>query len=305
MCWRSSPTGSRTWPSTLKENIALGRTVRFEAPQGAIIGSYLHLQNGRGVNAVLVEVTGADDALAHEIALHIAFARPEYLRREDVPAEQVEDFRQTAAAIARNEGKPEAAMDKILEGRLNGWYKERVLLDQPFVRDESQTIAQVLGRREGAQVRSSRRRLVSGSERRLVTEVVPDRERARPRWHRVVLKLSGEALASSLSDETIDASTVARLAREISAARTELDIQIAIVVGGGNIWRGTTGAGQGMDRATSDIMGMLGTVINALALQDALERVGCPTRVLSAIHMAEVCEPYIRRRAIVTWKRAA
>jgi len=128
----------------LKENIALGRTVRFEAPQGAIIGSYLHLQNGRGVNAVLVEVTGADDALAHEIALHIAFARPEYLSRDDVPAEQVEDFRQTAAAIARNEGKPEAAMDKILEGRLNGWYKERVLLDQAFVRDESQTIAQVL-----------------------------------------------------------------------------------------------------------------------------------------------------------------
>ena len=128
----------------LKENIALGRTVRFEALDGAIIGSYLHLQNGRGVNAVLVEMTGADDALAHEVALHIAFARPEYLRREDVPVEQVEDFRQTATAIARNEGKPEAAMDKILEGRLNGWYKERVLLDQPFVRDESQTIAQVL-----------------------------------------------------------------------------------------------------------------------------------------------------------------
>jgi elongation factor Ts len=128
----------------LKENIALGKTVRFEALDGAIIGSYLHLQNGRGVNAVLVEITGADDALAHEIALHIAFARPEYLRREDVPVEQVEDFRQTATAIARNEGKPEAAMDKILEGRLNGWYKERVLLDQPFVRDESQTIAQVL-----------------------------------------------------------------------------------------------------------------------------------------------------------------
>jgi uridylate kinase len=122
--------------------------------------------------------------------------------------------------------------------------------------------------------------------------------RTEPPWHRVVLKLSGEALASSLSDETIDASTVGRLANEIGAACDELEVQIAIVVGGGNIWRGTTGAGQGMDRATSDIMGMLGTVINALALQDALERVGCPTRVLSAIHMAEVCEPYIRRRAI-------
>ncbi len=132
-----------------------------------------------------------------------------------------------------------------------------------------------------------------------MTEVALDQAGgARPRWHRVVLKLSGEALASSLSDETIDASTVGRLAQEIGAAQSELDTQIAIVVGGGNIWRGTTGAGQGMDRATSDIMGMLGTVINALALQDALERVGCPTRVLSAIHMAEVCEPYIRRRAI-------
>src|SRR5271165_1774882 len=132
-----------------------------------------------------------------------------------------------------------------------------------------------------------------------MTEVTPrDVESVIPRWHRIVLKLSGEALASSSSEETIDASTVARLASEIASARDELDVQIAIVVGGGNIWRGTTGAGEGMDRATSDIMGMLGTVINALALQDALERLGCPTRVLSAIHMAEVCEPYIRRRAI-------
>jgi elongation factor Ts len=129
----------------LKENIALGRTVRFEAQAPAIIGSYLHLQNGRGVNAVLVEISGGDEALAHEIALHIAFARPEYLRREDVPPEQVEDVRQTAAAIARNEGKPQAALDKIVEGRLQGWYKERVLLEQPFVRDEQRTVGQLLG----------------------------------------------------------------------------------------------------------------------------------------------------------------
>jgi elongation factor Ts len=129
----------------LKENIALGRTVRFEAAEGAIIGSYLHLQNGRGVNAVLVELEGGNDALAHDIALHIAFARPEYLAREDVPSDLVEEFRQTAIAIATNEGKPQAAMDKIVEGRLNGWYKERVLLEQGFVRDEQQSIAQLLG----------------------------------------------------------------------------------------------------------------------------------------------------------------
>ncbi|HEX4081490.1 MAG TPA: UMP kinase, partial [Acidimicrobiales bacterium] len=84
---------------------------------------------------------------------------------------------------------------------------------------------------------------------------------------RMVLKMSGEALASSASDETIDAVVVDRLAREIARARSELDLQLAVMVGGGNIWRGTTGAGAGMDRATSDAMGMLGTVINALALQ--------------------------------------
>jgi uridylate kinase len=114
----------------------------------------------------------------------------------------------------------------------------------------------------------------------------------------VVLKLSGEALASAASDETIDAATVSRLAREIAAARAEFDVELAVVVGGGNIWRGTVGAGEGIDRATSDTMGMLGTVINALALQDALEQNNQPTRVLTALSMQEVAEPYIRRRAI-------
>lgn len=120
----------------------------------------------------------------------------------------------------------------------------------------------------------------------------------RPAPRRVVLKMSGEALASSASDETIDAGVVERLAGEIAKARAELDLQLAVMVGGGNIWRGTTGAGAGIDRATSDTMGMLGTVINALALQDAIERQGQPTRVLTAVQMAEVAEPYIRRRAI-------
>ena len=115
---------------------------------------------------------------------------------------------------------------------------------------------------------------------------------------RVVLKMSGEALASASSEETLDAGVVERFAVEISEARADLDIELAVVVGGGNIWRGTTGVGAGMDRATSDTMGMLATVINALALQDALEKHGQDTRVLTAVHMAEVAEPYIRRRAI-------
>jgi uridylate kinase len=122
-------------------------------------------------------------------------------------------------------------------------------------------------------------------------------EGGRPRWKRVLLKLSGEAFAGE-QGFGIDGDVVARLARDIVSARSDLDIDIAIVVGGGNIWRGMTGAGAGMDRAQADYMGMLATVINGLALQDVLERLGQPTRVQSAIHMAQVAEPYIRRRAI-------
>jgi uridylate kinase len=113
-----------------------------------------------------------------------------------------------------------------------------------------------------------------------------------------VLKISGEALASEANNETIDAMVVHRMAKEIAETVMELGTELAVMVGGGNIWRGSTGQGEGIDRATSDTMGMLGTVINALALQDAIEREGQPTRVLSAISMAEVCEPYIRRRAV-------
>ncbi len=115
---------------------------------------------------------------------------------------------------------------------------------------------------------------------------------------RMVLKLSGEALASAASDETIDASTVDFLAREVAAAMDRGGLELAVVVGGGNIWRGATGAMAGMNRANSDLMGMLGTVINALALQDAIENRGRATRVMSAINMDQVAEPYIRRRAV-------
>jgi len=119
-----------------------------------------------------------------------------------------------------------------------------------------------------------------------------------PRWGRVVLKLSGEAFASSSSVDTIDAEIVDRIAGEIADARSELGVEIAVVVGGGNIWRGALGANAGMDRAQADYMGMLATVINALALQDALERRNQECRVQSAIAMAQIAEPYIRRRAM-------
>jgi uridylate kinase len=117
-------------------------------------------------------------------------------------------------------------------------------------------------------------------------------------WKRVVLKVSGEALASEAADEVIDGRLVERLAQEIAECRAEFGTEIAVVIGGGNIWRGAVGSATGMDRATADYMGMLATVINALALRDALEREGQPTRVQTAIGMSELAEPYIRLRAI-------
>ncbi len=111
------------------------------------------------------------------------------------------------------------------------------------------------------------------------------------------MPLSGEAFADSSIGSGIDAVVVKRLAEEVADATDALNLQIAIVFGGGNIFRGLKGASRGMDRATADNMGMLATVINALALQDALEDVGQPTRVQTAIQMSQVAEPYIRRRA--------
>ena len=118
-----------------------------------------------------------------------------------------------------------------------------------------------------------------------------------PRWSRVLLKVSGEAFAGD-GGYGIDGGVVQTIAKDIVEVGADTGVQIAVVVGGGNIWRGMTGAGAGMDRAQADYMGMLATVINALALQDVLEQLGQPTRVQSAIQMAQVAEPYIRRRAI-------
>jgi uridylate kinase len=115
-------------------------------------------------------------------------------------------------------------------------------------------------------------------------------------WARVLLKLSGEAFAGG-QGYGIDGPTVEQIASEIVEAREQLGVEVAVVVGGGNIWRGIHGASAGMDRAQADYMGMLATVMNALAMQNALEQCGVPTRVQSAIEMDKVCEPVIRRRA--------
>ncbi|MCG8544772.1 MAG: UMP kinase [Alphaproteobacteria bacterium] len=117
-----------------------------------------------------------------------------------------------------------------------------------------------------------------------------------PVYRRVLLKLSGEALMGD-REYGLDPVTVDRIANEVKAV-AELGVEICLVIGGGNIFRGVSGAANGMERATADYMGMLATVMNALGMQSALERAGAQTRVLSAIPMQSICEPYIRRRAV-------
>ncbi|MGD0866918.1 MAG: UMP kinase [Rhizomicrobium sp.] len=119
---------------------------------------------------------------------------------------------------------------------------------------------------------------------------------AAPKFRRILLKVSGEALMGDQSFG-IDIGTVERIAADIKEA-SDVGAQVCLVIGGGNIFRGLAGAAKGIDRATADYMGMLATVMNALAMQAALERAGLPTRVQSAIPMMTVCEPYVRRRAI-------
>jgi elongation factor Ts len=133
---------------TLKENIQLGRVVRFTAGDGNVLETYLHMQSGRGVNGVLVEIAGGDAELAHDVAVHIAFGKPTYLNRQEVPAAEVEAERTTLEAQTRNEGKPESAIAKIVDGKVQGWFKRvpgGVLLEQPYAKDEKQTVSQILG----------------------------------------------------------------------------------------------------------------------------------------------------------------
>jgi elongation factor Ts len=129
---------------TLKENIDLGTVVRFEAAAGNVLDSYLHIQGGRGVNGVLIEVAGGSQELAHDIAVHVGFARPKYLAKSDVPQDVLDKERATLEAITLNEGKPAAAVPKIVEGRIQGFFKDVALLEQPYAKDDKVSITQLL-----------------------------------------------------------------------------------------------------------------------------------------------------------------
>ena len=129
---------------TAKENIEIGAVVRFEAPAGHVLDSYLHVQGGRGVNGVLVELDGGTSELAHEVAVHVGFTKPKWLVRDEVPAEVVAAERSTLENLTRNEGKPEQAIPKIVEGRIGGFFRENCLVEQAYVKDEKQSIQQLV-----------------------------------------------------------------------------------------------------------------------------------------------------------------
>ena len=143
---------------TLGENIGLGRIARFEV-SGGLIEGYKHIQNERGTIGVLVEITGVDPSdpkaveIGHDIALHIASAAPRWVNREDVPADVIEAERVVLENLTRNEGKPEQAIPKIVEGRIGGFYKDTVLLEQGYVRDPKVAVGSLLsGLGAGAKV---------------------------------------------------------------------------------------------------------------------------------------------------------
>ena len=269
-----------------KHGIAAAGKKSLRSTKQGVIGTYIHPGAQLGV---LIEVNCESDFVARtddfqelvkDLAMQVAAADPQFVRKEDVTEAALAKEREIQRARAINEGKPEKMADKIVEGRMNKYFEEVCLYEQPFIKDNTTTIAEVI-----------KTKIAKLGENISVS--------------RFVRFKVGDAAAESTSEKAaagegsfgIDASRVAALASEVAeVART--GVQIGLVVGGGNFFRGVAAAAQNMDRVAADHMGMLATVINSLALQDALEKAGVPTRVMTAIEMHEVAEPYIRRRAI-------
>ena len=274
-----------------------------EAREG-VVASYIH--TGGRIGA-LVEVNCETDFVARteqfqklvrDIAMQVVALRPLYPTIEAIPAETIAARRRRAAG--RRVGPEEAGGDPrpdrrrpaeevVRAGRPGGTTLPRYRDDRRPARDGGHRHH----RREHPRptVRPLRARGGAVSD---AAQSGPAEAR-RPRYRRILLKVSGEAL---LGDRPygVDPAFCSFIAAQVAQVQA-LGVEVAIVVGGGNIFRGMAAAAKGMDRATGDYIGMLATAMNALALQDAIEKAGVPTRVMSAIAMNEVAEPYIRRRA--------
>ncbi len=342
-----------------KKGIASAAKKATRIASEGTVASYLH---GSRIG-VMVEVNCETDfvarnpdfvGFAREIAMQIAAMNAQYVSQEEIPPAIVEREKAVRMEQAKQSGKPESVIPKIIEGQLAKWSKEICLLDQVWVKDpegkkDIRALLTDLVAKTGENVRI--RRFIrfevgEGLEKRSDDFVVggeetgwpgvsekkrsahdknkakaagearetnggsngagglsadlddPPRQPLAPgvKYRRILLKLSGEALMGG-GQYGIDPTTLAQIADEIIDVHN-LGVEIALVLGGGNIFRGIAASSRGMDRAHADYMGMLATVINSLALQAALESRGSRTRVLSAIEMERLAEPYIRRRAI-------
>ncbi len=276
-----------------------------------VVGSYIHMGGRIGA---MIEVNCETDFVARteqfqklvrDLAMQVVALHAEYPTVDSIPAEVAAAKQAELLADETVQAKPEAVRGKIVEGQLKKWHQQVVLSEQPF-RDSDITVGELI-----TQSIATHRREHPGPPLRAVRDrggAVTDDGRGngdggstgpaegRLRYHRILLKLSGEAL---LGDRQygVDPAFCAFIARQVAEVHAT-GVQVGIVVGGGNIFRGLAAAARGMDRATGDYIGMLATVMNGLALQDAIERIGVPVRVMSAIAMNEIAEPYIRRRAV-------
>ena len=231
----------------------------------------------------------------------------------EILAKEKEIYKAQALAA----GKPEKMLDRIVEGKMEKFYEEVCLLEQHFIKDPGQTVGQVIASYigklgENINVRRFVRFKLGDTgapgknrrkpNKRLTLRMLPlprafQAMTSKPIFKRILLKLSGEAMAGT-QGYGVDPVRAQEIAREIRDVVGKLGVETALVIGGGNIFRGLSPAAKEMDRVAADHMGMLATVINAIALQDALEKDRVPTRVMTAIAMHQVAEPYIRRRAI-------
>ena len=280
----------------------LGKLAGRETTEGTV-QSYIH---ANGKVGVLVEVECNTDfvarnedfiAFAKDIALHIAACRQTKWVTEDEVPEDAKDAEMRVFEAAARRTSPSTRATKIAEGKLRKWYEEVVLL-RPAARQRRQARGQddrAAARRPLGQDRRERRHPALRALRRSASRLTA-------RWRTRSFRRDPAEAVGRVADGLARLRHRSRARRGRRASRSsavhDRGVEVAIVVGAGNIYRGMQGAAAGMDRATADYMGMLATVLNALPLQDALESLGVHTRVQSAMTIAEVAEPYIRRRAM-------
>ena len=269
----------------LGENIVVAGAARFEAVDGGLVAAYAHPPANK--LGVLLQLRGGDAELGRKVAMHIAASNPQWIDRDDVPADAVAAGARDLRELRRGavEAGAGAREDRRGHARTSASSARTCSLDQEWIHDsvEDRRAGAEGGRRRSARVPALLARRMTRREPEETAAHAP--EAGAPGFRRVLLKLSGEALMGDARLRDRRPGVRRALARGDRRACTTSGVEIAIVVGGGNFYRGLAAAAEGMERATADYAGMLATLLNALALQDVLERQGADTRVQSALEV--------------------